>query len=207
VSEATATNTRDRLLAVATELVDREGLTQFSLRTVAKRAGVSHGAPYRHFSDRTALLEAVATQGFSHLTSCCALASRTHPGSPERQLREAGACYIRFAVRHPGVIHLMFGGGLDYSVAGEALVRAAESAFAALHGLLAAGVEAGRYRDEDPLHLTYAAWSMAHGLSLLINGGPLAAAREDPAALERLIGTVADSLMYGLLKRNTDDDH
>src|SRR5436190_24145857 len=95
-------NLRPALLAGAAKILEKEGVTALSLREAARRAGVSHNAPYRHFADRDALLAALAAEGFQMLGE----AMRAHDG------REMGEAYVRFALAHPERFRLMFGGVL-----------------------------------------------------------------------------------------------
>src|SRR5437868_1862425 len=88
---------KDALVDAAVELLSRnEG---FGLREVARRAGVTHGAPYRHFADKTALLAAVAQDGFVKLATL--LDEGPAPSDPLLRLRELGRAYVRFAVAQP----------------------------------------------------------------------------------------------------------
>ena len=195
-------NLRQALIDEGTQLLDRDGATQFSLREVAKAAGVSHGAPYRHFPDRTALLEAIAAQGFANLTAACQTAVATHPDDPRRQLLMAGRGYVDFAMAHPGVLHLMFGGGIQLESAGAELQQAWDQAGSHLVGILDNGCRKGIYRAESAENLTMAAWSMAHGLSLLLSSGPLQDVRHDPGLLDQLFESVGTTLFEGLLARS-----
>src|SRR4051812_36803257 len=95
-------NLRPALLRAASKTLEKEGAGALSLRDLARRAGVSHNAPYRHFRDRDSLLAAIATEGFRQLGD----ALRGRAG------KEMGAAYVRFALEHPQQFRLMFGGVL-----------------------------------------------------------------------------------------------
>src|SRR5688572_5027384 len=90
------------VLGAASKILEEEGLAELSVREAARRAGVSHNAPYRHFPDRRALLVALAAQGFSELD----LALENRSG------RELGEAYVRFALERPQRFRLMFGAHL-----------------------------------------------------------------------------------------------
>jgi AcrR family transcriptional regulator len=124
-------------------LIEREGLDGLSVREAARRAGVSHNAPYRHFADRDALLEGLAEEGVAQLEQALA-------GLSGRQLGEA---YVRFARAHPQRFRLMF------TRRRQALHERFARAFSGL------GVEA----DVGGA----AAWSLVHGLACLILDGQL----------------------------------
>lgn len=160
---------RPVLLRAAARVLEKGGPAALSLRALARRAGVSHNAPYRHFADREALLAALAADGFRLLGEALAGASR----------REMGEAYVQFALEHPQLFRLMFGGHLSFSSHGE-LERAASSPY---QGLVAA------FRAEpsiaDPEKAAAAAWSLVHGLSHLLLDGHFPAQAADRAAFVR----------------------
>lgn len=146
---------RPALLRAAGKMLEKEGPAGISLRDAARRAGVSHNAPYRHFADREALLAELAAEGFEMLRE----AMRGRAG------REMGEAYVRFALEHPQRFRLMFGGSL--SLAGYPQLRVAAGAtYRAL-------TEA--FKDlPKPETAAAAAWSLVHGLAHLKLDGHLA---------------------------------
>ncbi|TDW18563.1 TetR/AcrR family transcriptional regulator [Kribbella kalugense] len=94
----------DRLVEAGVELLEKEGLANLTLRAIARRAGVSHGAPRRYFPTHNALLAAIAATGLADL------AARLEPadGSPEDLLVEAARHYLEFAAERPGMFGLIF---------------------------------------------------------------------------------------------------
>lgn len=149
-------NLRPALLRAAGKMLEKEGPASISLRHAARRAGVSHNAPYRHFADREALLAELAAEGFEMLSA----AMRGHTG------RQMGEAYVGFALEHPQRFRLMFGGLLPVSQY-EHLRVAASATYASL-------VEA--FKDlPKPETAAAAAWSLVHGLAHLKLDGHLAA--------------------------------
>src|SRR5438045_6558281 len=100
---------RTALLEAAAELLDEGGPEAVSLRECARRAGVSHAAPYRHFETKDALLFALADEGFGWLAESGAKAMHGIRNARER-LDAYGAAYVRFAIENPARFRLMFGG-------------------------------------------------------------------------------------------------
>ena len=92
----------------ARAILEEEGLDGLSLRSVARRAGVSHAAPYRHYASREALLADIACEGIDELRTELAQAVAAPAEKHERIVRLA-TVYLRFAIRHPGLIRLIFG--------------------------------------------------------------------------------------------------
>ena len=149
-------NLRPALLSAAGKMLENEGPGGISLREAARRAGVSHSAPYRHFPDRDALLAELAAEGFELLRE----AMRGHAG------KEMGEAYVRFALEHPQRFRLMFGGLLPLSKY-EHLRQAADGTYAAL---------VAAFKDlPKPETAAAAAWSLVHGLAHLKLDGHLAA--------------------------------
>ena len=119
-----------RLLDVAEELLDAQGLEGLSLRRIARRAGVSHGAPLRHYPSLAELLSALAARGFRMLSEAVEKSgAQLPPGAgPLARLAAAGRGYIELAVAKPGLFALMF--RPEVLESGHAdLVRASSEAF------------------------------------------------------------------------------
>lgn len=142
------------LLAAAAQLLDEGGAALISLREVARRAGVSHNAPYRHFADRDSLLAALAEDGFRELGR--------RMDAETGGLAALGQCYVRFALEQPGRFALMFGAGLD-----KTRYPQLQQAALALYRRLAQAVHETAPARE-PEVATLAAWSLVHGLSQLL---------------------------------------
>src|ERR1700751_4159428 len=90
-------NLREELLEAAISLIAEVGPTAFTLREVARRAGVSHNAPYRHFRHKDDLIASVAAEGYRELTDAMRRAAAKHPRAVDR-LKHAGLAYIEFAL-------------------------------------------------------------------------------------------------------------
>lgn len=158
------------LLRAAGKSLEKHGPGAISLRDAARRAGVSHNAPYRHFPNREALLGALAAEGFAML-------GERLRGQPAREMGEA---YVRFALEQPQRFRLMFGGALPPEKFPE-LRTAAEAAHEAL---------VAAFREMPRPELAAAgAWSLVHGLAHLILDGHFAEADRD-AFVREVLGAV-----------------
>jgi len=182
-------NLREELVSTALEMLEAQAQGEISLRELARRVGVSPNAVYRHFPDKGALLAALAAEGFGRLTALQAGAAQGLEGDPRAAFQAMGLAYVRFARRHPALFRLMFSRFTDSAAArgSEALAAASRLAVEGLRrgATRAAGLpegDAGVIRVE-----ALRAWSMVHGLSLLVLDGQVAAEGE---ALERLIEAV-----------------
>src|SRR5215475_13161821 len=100
-------NLKSVLLDAGVALIGEVGPQGFTIREVARRAGVSHNAPYRHFRDKDELLEAIAVEGFERLT--IAMGKRSLAGATAAdRLRLCGCAYVDFALRWPQHFLVMF---------------------------------------------------------------------------------------------------
>jgi AcrR family transcriptional regulator len=168
---------RRALIDAGVALVAEEGNWDFSLREVARRAGVSHNAPYNHFADRRALLAAVAAQEFGGLRERL---TRAVAGvrKAETALLKAGLAYVAFALENPARYRLMFGSVLVDPVEGkpQEVTDAGTAAKSVVAELVRRGAESGELavapRDPAALELTvFSVWSAVHGMTILLIDG------------------------------------
>jgi AcrR family transcriptional regulator len=160
---------RRALLEAALELLVEGGPDAVSLRDVAKRAGVSHAAPYRHFVSKDAMLRAIAQQGFAALRGHLEAAAAKRR-DPLGRFEAMGFGYVAFARAHPGELKLMFRPRLFEPDGAESLEKRS-SAFGILVDAIVACQEAGIFRRGDARPMAFAAWSMVHGFSMLLLEG------------------------------------
>jgi len=145
---------RNALLEAARAVLEKKGLPALSLREVARKAGVSHAAPYRHFKGHDALLAALALEGFTELRKEIA-ASAAAENLPADRLASLGGAYAKFVARQPALSRLMFGSSFP-----------ARHKFAELDEAASAlGEELGKAMGD--LALGIALWGAIHGLSML----------------------------------------
>ena len=164
-------NLRESLLQAAISLIAEVGPTAFTLREVARRAGVSHNAPYRHFRDKDDLIDSVAAEGYLQLTAAMQRAASRQP-RPLDRLKHAGLAYIEFALQRPEHFTVMF----DAPVAGEHGLSdspEAKQAFTTLVELVKDSQQARQLPSGDPLQFALLAWTMVHGVAKLATTGRL----------------------------------
>jgi AcrR family transcriptional regulator len=158
----------DRLIDAAEAVLAKEGLEGLRLREVARRAGVTHGAPLRHFPSFAALLAEVAARGFETLAAAVeAYADAVPAGAGARARLAAGArAYVDCALEHPGRFALMFRPELvDFSR--PRIARESIAAFEGLVRLVRAAQDAGWETARDTRQLAGATWAAIHGLASL----------------------------------------
>jgi len=158
-------------LEEAVRLIGEAGPGALTLREVARRAGVSHNAPYRHFRDRDDLLAAMAAQGYRELTHAMVAAIKDK-SDPVERLKHAGLGYVTFALRRPEHFTVIFDAPLSKNSDPDSAV-AAEQAFNTLKELVKNCQDAGRLPPVDSLQLALLAWTMVHGIAKLAIAGRL----------------------------------
>ena len=99
---------KNALIKVGIQILSKEGLGGLSLRRVAKKAGVSHTAPYAHFADKQALIAAISTEGYHQLYKQLTAAVETNHVNPQNMLVEVGWAYVQFALKDPELFKVMF---------------------------------------------------------------------------------------------------
>lgn len=185
---------RRTLLQASLELIDGGGIGALSLREVARKAGVSHNAPYHHFKDRGSLLAALAEAGFEELADEMARARAAAPDA-RAKLEACGLAYVRFALRSPARFKVMFRPELVAADEAGTLLRASSPPLETLTGAIVEAQQAGLAPAGDPAPLVLTCWSAVHGLASLWLDGPLARVhRMFGATPERLAAMVTSTL-------------
>ncbi len=174
------------LVAEAGALVAESGARHLSLREVARRAGVSQTAPYRHFEDKEDLLAAVAAEGFGALARHTA--ERASGGRTARtRLRRGSLAYVEFATANPGLFRLMFSGP-RYHRSDQA-----RSAYRAWVDLVVGAQRSGDVAPGSTGRKARALWSLIHGVADLAVNGHLA-----EGEWSRLAGEAIDAMVSGM---------
>ena len=158
-------NLRETLLEAAIKLIAEVGPAGFPLREVARRAGVSHNAPYRHFRDKDELIAAVAAQGFRELTAAMRDAGKEQDTAIGR-LQHCGLAYVSFALRRPEHFTVMFdvpASKTDYPDCAEA----GEESFGTLVRFIEGAQQEGQLPPDDTLRRALEAWALVHGIAKL----------------------------------------
>lgn len=184
-------NLRQALLEAARSLINEAGVEALTLREVARRAGVTTGAPYHHFADKAALVAALAEQGLAELDQV-AEAALEGIDDPHEQLRALGVAYVLYAVDHPAEFRLMFRPELSGYL--ESKDPLSTPVFRVLMRVVDACHARSGVTDEARTATAVTAWSLAHGLSALLVDGPLATLLSDRERVYALAVTVINQL-------------
>ena len=181
-------------------MLEQAGPEAISFRAIARAAGVSQTAPYNHFSSKEHLLATLATSGFRKLEGSQAAAARG-ARSDKAPIERLARAYVRFACRQPQLYRLMFGVGMPSWHDLPEVAAAKKASFTPLQEALAAhlrrtGRGSGSSGAVTLETAAVAAWSLAHGLSMLLIDGALEVRRDIDA--EKLAGRAAELLIAGL---------
>ena len=188
-------NLKQALLEASLDLIRKAGPGAFTLREVARRAGVSHNAPYRHFRDKEELLAALAAEGFDRLTAAMTKAAESASGALER-FRSSGRGYVEFALRYPQHFAVMFEVPWQYRVVSGKHRRRAR-ALSELWFATSRSARRSRFcrretRDHSPC--SRGRWSTAWPSSPSADGFPC----RQPADVLRFTDTATGALWRGL---------
>ena len=179
-------NLREALIEAALRLITERGLAGFAFAELARAAGVSPAAPYRHFRDRNALLAELARRGFEQLAADLEQAWNQGRPDPAVAIERCGRAHLAFARRDPASYAAMFDGGPAKT--DPALKTAADAAFAVLRRAADAAVAAATVKPRPPaLMVALHVWSLCHGTASLFIGPPSPARRALPMSAEDLL--------------------
>jgi AcrR family transcriptional regulator len=190
-------NLRDACVEAAREVIAQEGIEHLSLRDVARRLGVSHQAPYRHFPTREHLLAEVMRRCYAQFSEH--LQDRPSPSDPHADLHALGERYLDFALSHPLEYRLMFNTPWPKTAEQPELVDHANQAFDTLRRVMARvhGVKSPTQAvDLDALFV----WSTMHGLA-----GILSANCTTHLTLAPTVHKKAVAHVMGLIERGLSD--
>lgn len=163
---------RTAAIAATVGEVEEVGVSAASMRSIARRAGVTHAALSHHFTDKTGLFTAVAAEGFRRMAAAIGPAAAGDLG-----FLSGGAEYVRFALENRGFYEVLFRPYLCHHNDPD-LEQARTTAFDILYGSARRSLISTRdpdtVTDEDVASLVIAGWSMSHGYATLLDTGNLA---------------------------------
>jgi AcrR family transcriptional regulator len=171
----------ETLITLGLEELEKTGdPDSVSISALAKRAGVSRMAPYRHFADKGAFLQALARRGFQLLRAQMEAADAADPWEA---VTAFGVCYVKFAIANPGAFRLMYGGAPPTLDEGQA--EDPSTVLGLVKSRLSQLVEAGRRED-----VFLASWCLMHGLASLLVARRIRNVHASPVELARRVARV-----------------
>jgi AcrR family transcriptional regulator len=154
-------DTRTQIVQAGVELVNLAGLSEIGVRSIARRAGVSHGAPRRYFPTHRSLLSAIASVGLADLKTAMTPAFTVDNTTVREQLTALAHSYVGFAQRRPGMFELLFrhdlleGGGENLREETIPMLGAVERLISEINGAV------------EPRQRALQFWTSVHGVAIL----------------------------------------
>jgi AcrR family transcriptional regulator len=182
---------KNALIEAGAEILSKEGVNGLSLRKVARKAGVSHAAPYAHFPDKQTLIAAISTEGYRMLYERLDAAVQRYRDDPHRQLVEAAWAYVSFALSDPAHFKVTFSGVVEKEKDYPAYVEMSKKSFGLVVQIVAACQAAGVLKLGPADATAVSVWSLVHGFASLLLEGQIS-----HTLLDRL--TVREMLIFSL---------
>lgn len=189
---------RHALIQAGLELLAEGGSTTLDLRKVARKAGVSHAAPYRHFADKQALIVAITEEGFHQLAQRAQEMVQAAPDDALAQLQAVALAYVRFAEENPWLMREMFSGITIEREAHADLYHASKTVYAIYVDILERGQEQGTIIEIDPKPLAGVLWAMLHGVAMLTIENQVRAYAQGPEGVASMTRFSIQMLFEGL---------
>jgi AcrR family transcriptional regulator len=180
-------NLRLALLEAARVVMEESGIEALTLREVARRAGVSPGAPYHHFKDKADLIRELVSHGFQSLdrASHAALQGKT---TPQEKLQAIGVTYVMYAVQHPDEFRLMFRPEMGSPLEEENPICTP------VFRVLLEVINEFQLGEGDRNTAAISVWSLVHGLASLLVDGPLHSMTADLESVHSLAFQVTSAI-------------
>lgn len=192
---------RQAVVKAAVHIIGERGDVSFTIRELAQLTEVSHPAVYRHFTNKRAVLAAVAEEGFQLLRAELKKAELSHASDPVGVLKSQGENYLNFVLDHVGHFRAMYHAELSDKSDFPLLAAAYQDSSDLLVKNFKRGLAAGIFREARAEALALAFWSMVHGfLDLTLQGQLLIDLRKGRKAIQRNAADMIDLLLKGFLK-------
>ncbi|MBD2511951.1 MULTISPECIES: TetR/AcrR family transcriptional regulator [unclassified Nostoc] len=191
-------NLRNKLIAIATELLSEEGAHSLSLRKISQRAGVSHNAPYMHFADKEAVLAAIAEEGFRLLSAQVETAIKEVNKDTKQQLIAASSAYVNFALEHSNHLQVMF---CYYNPEKyPSLIEVSQTSLDQLFKIVQAGQKDGTLIAGNPHEITKTIWALVHGVAAISIAYESKIILPEKNSAQEVVSTFVTLLLNGLAR-------
>lgn len=164
---------KNALIKAGVDILAKDGVSGLSLRKVAGKAGVSHAAPYSHFTDKQALIAAISTEGFRQLYERVFAVVEEYKMEPSRQLIEVAWTYVQFALDDRDRFKVMFSGILEKEKEYPEFVAESQRNFQLVKTVVEANQAAGVLRRGPSDLVALSAWGIIHGFIMLLLEGQI----------------------------------
>ena len=159
---------KNALIEAGADILSREGVSALSLRKVAQKAGVSHAAPYAHFTDKQALIAAISTEGYKQLYEQIAQVAERYRSDPLRRFVEASWAYVQFALDQPDQFKVTLSGMIEKEQDYPAFVEISKQTFGLVVEVVEQCQQAGILRPGAADLTAVSVWALIHGFVTLL---------------------------------------
>ncbi len=177
---------KNALIQAGIEILSREGIEALSLRKVAKRAGVSHSAPYAHFADKQALVAAIAAEGYKKLYEAL-FAAQNPQDDPLARLMATAHAYLQFALDEPDHFKITFSGSVETEQNYPEYVEQSKQCFGLVVTVVKACQSIGLFAANDTQLVAVSIWSCIHGFVQLLLANQLPGALTSQIPIHALL--------------------
>ena len=183
---------RAAIAQTARDMFVRQGYESFSMRTLARKLGCSHGNLYLYFKNKQQLFDSLVDDSFGQLSHALERVRQGFADNPVHLLKEAGRIYVEFGQRNPNAYEFAF----VIRRAGTARRRKPHAAFRFLRDTIQRCIEEKRFREMDVDTATQAIWAAVHGVTSLLIARPNYPWVQPEELIERVIDSAVDSLLF-----------
>jgi AcrR family transcriptional regulator len=178
---------KNALIEAGIDILSREGVGALSLRKVARKAGVSHAAPYAHFADKQALVAAISTDGHEKIYRRIVGIVEQYPDDPLRQLVETAWAYAEFGFEEPDLFRITFSGVVERERDYPDLVEMAGKNMGLVRALVKRCQAADILEPGEPDLVTVGVWGLVHGFVSLVQQGQVSHSVLDRYSLREML--------------------
>ena len=189
---------RNALIQAGLELLSEGGAAALDLRKVARKAGVSHAAPYRHFADKQALIAAITEEGFHQLAEKIQFALHEAADDSFAQLYATARAYVHFAAENPWLMREMFSGLTIEREAYPSLHAASKDVFTLYVRVVLQGQARKEIIDGDVGEMAGVLWSVLHGVAMLTIENQMRPYADGPGGIDNVTLSSVRMLYNGM---------
>jgi AcrR family transcriptional regulator len=186
---------KNALIKAGVEILAKDGVSGLSLRKVASKAGVSHTAPYSHFTDKQALIAAISTEGFRQLYERVSAVAEEYKEKPPSQLVEVAWAYVQFAMDDRDRFKVMFSGVLEKEKEYPEFVTESQRNFQLVKRIVEANQAMGALRSGPSDLVALSAWGIIHGFIMLLLEGQISHTVLEQISLRELVEFELEQIM------------